>query len=166
MRDTRRRVFLPVVPALALLVFLTDERPAQAGDITVFVSEGRPREIWAHGYGAALTTTLFRVVSFEGEAARLPAASPQNSMTSFTGSAFLSPPIGIFTPYGGVGVGLFRQTVGTGSDLGTLRARTVGLKVRFGGLFVVKAEYRQLELSGEPPLFTDTRISAGAGIQF
>lgn len=152
--------------ALVLMAALGAADPARAGDIIVFVSQARPQGIWDRGYGAALTSTWFRVISLEGEAARTPGGSSEQSMTMFTGSAMLAPPIGILTPYGGVGVGLFRQTVGPDSELGSLKARVVGLKLRLGGLLVIKAEYRRLDLSGEPPLLIDERYSAGAGISF
>jgi hypothetical protein len=87
-------------------------------------------------------------------------------MTSFTASAFLSPPIGGLIPYGGVGVGLFRQTLGSESDLGRLRALVLGVKLRLKDLIVLKGEYRRLELSGDPLLPMDSRVSFGAGIAF
>jgi hypothetical protein len=141
-------------------------RPAAAGDITAFLSEGRPSEVWDRGYGAALSFSLFRLVVLEGEAARMPAVGEERDMTSFTASALLALPAGKLTPYGGLGVGLFRQTEGSDSDTGTLRALIVGAKLTLGGLVVLKAEYRNFELSGEPLLQADSRISVGAGISF
>jgi hypothetical protein len=140
--------------------------PCAAGDITAFLSEGRPSETWERGYGAALSFSLFRLVVLEGEAARMPAAGEERDMTSFTASALLALPAGKLTPYGGLGVGLFRQTDGPDSDTGTLRALIVGAKLTLGGLVVLKAEYRDFELSGEPLLQADSRISVGAGISF
>jgi len=69
------------------------------------------------------------------------------------------------TPYGGLGVGVFRQTLGSGSDTGTLRAFILGAKVKLG-LVVIKGEYRKINLSGGPFLEMTARISAGAGISF
>lgn len=139
--------------------------PSGAGDVTAFVAFSAPDENWARGYGAALASTWFQVVSFEGEAARIPGDSPQATMTTFTGSALLAPPLGFLIPYGGVGAGLFRQTLGDASDTGTLRCFVLGAKLKLG-LLVVKGEYRRFELSGEPLLAMDRRISAGAGISF
>ncbi len=68
-------------------------------------------------------------------------------------------------PYGGLGIGVFRQSVGTLSDTGTLRAFILGLKIKLG-LLVLKGEYRKLTLSGEPPVSMTARVSAGAGISF
>lgn len=139
---------------------------ATSGDLTVFVSRGYPRDDWAdRGYGAALSSTWFQVFSFEGEAARMPGASMDASMTSFTASALLAPPVGLLTPYGGLGIGLFRQSAGAASDTGKLKATILGAKVKLG-LVVLKAEYRRMDLSGEPILRLDRRLSAGAGITF
>ena len=148
------------------LVFLALAAPASAGDVTAFVAIPSPADQWAHGYGAALSSTWFNVVTFEGEAARIPGETTDTAMSSFTASALLSPPVGALTPYGGVGVGLFRQNVGSESDIGRLKAWIVGAKVKLGGLIVLKAEYRRLDLSGTPLVDMDSRISAGAGIAF
>jgi hypothetical protein len=86
-------------------------------------------------------------------------------MTSFTGSVLLAPPVAFLTPYGGLGIGLFRQTLGTLSDTGTLRTTILGAKVK-AGLLVVKVEYRRFSLSGTPLIPMDHRVSAGAGISF
>jgi hypothetical protein len=87
-------------------------------------------------------------------------------MTSFTASAFLSPPIGGLIPYAGIGYGVFRQTAANDSDLGRLRTVVAGVKVRIKGLLVLKGEYRKYQLSGQPLLPLDARLAAGAGIAF
>jgi hypothetical protein len=154
---------LPVAAIVALLTALSG--PVHAGDVTAFVALPAPTEVWSRGYGATLSSTWFQAVSLEGEAARLPGDSTEAAMTSFTGAALLAPPIGIVTPYGGLGIGLFRQTRGAASDTGTLRAFILGAKIKIG-LVVVKGEYRRLTLSGTPLLPMTARISAGAGITF
>jgi hypothetical protein len=140
--------------------------PVWAGDATVFVGFGSPRDTWKSGYGGALSSTWFRAVSLEAEAARLPGVLPDSTFTSFTGSALLAPPIGSVTPYGGFGVGLFRQGLGSEHDTGFLKALVLGLKLRVGGLLVLKGEYRRYDLSGTPLLALDSRYSLGAGISF
>src|SRR5262245_17954787 len=109
---------------------------AEAGDLVAFVSEGRPGEAWDHGYGAALSFGVFRLLVLEGEAARMPGASlspdVERDMTSFTGSALLTLPAGVLRPYGGLGIGLFRETAGPVSETGVLRAWVVGLKLTLG----------------------------------
>jgi hypothetical protein len=154
-----------VVLAAALLGAGAAARPAAAGDVTAFVTLPSPSEVWDRGYGAALTTTWFTAISLEGEAARIPGDLGDSSMSSFTGSALLAPPLGPIVPYGGVGIGFFRQSVGQASDTGFVRCFVVGAKLKLG-LAVVKGEYRRLNLSGEPLLTMDSRVSFGAGISF
>jgi hypothetical protein len=150
---------------LAGLGLLLGASPAAAGDVTVFATIPSPSEQWNRGYGAALTSTWFQAINLEGEAARMPGDVGNANMTSFTGSALLAPPLGAIVPYGGVGIGLFRQTVGSTSDTGVLRCFVLGLKVK-AGLALVKGEYRRISLSGEPLLPMDRRISFGAGVSF
>jgi hypothetical protein len=138
---------------------------ARAGDATVFAAWPSPGDAWSRGYGAALSSTWFQVVSFEAEAARIPGETPDGKMTSFTGSALLAPPVGFLTPYGGLGIGLFRQTLGPSSDTGIVRASILGAKLKLG-LLVLKVEYRKLALSGTPLIPMNHRVSAGAGISF
>lgn len=161
MPGTRSGVFLITLT----LGVLGPAALAWAGDATVFAAWPAPGESWSRGYGATLSSTWFQVVSFEAEAARIPGETPDGNMTSFTGSALLAPPIGFLTPYGGLGVGLFRQTLGTLSDTGVLRASILGAKVKIG-LLVLKVEYRKIGLSGTPLIAMDHRLSAGAGISF
>ena len=152
--------------AAAVLALWGGASEAHAGDVTVFATFPTPTETWQRGYGAALSSTWFRVLTFEGEAARIPGETSDRGMTSFTASALLSPPIGGLIPYGGLGVGLFRQTLGDDADTGRLRALVLGVKIRVKDLLVLKGEWRRLELSGDPLLAMDSRISVGAGIAF
>jgi hypothetical protein len=156
----------PLVPLLLLATLAAAAPCVRAGDVTAFVAWPTPSENWGRGYGAALTSTWFQVLSFEGEAARLPGEDPTVTMTSFTGSALLSPSIGFLTPYGGVGIGLFRQSGPSLADSGVLHAFILGAKVKIGPLFLVKGEYRRLDLSGSPLLAARTRYSIGGGISF
>jgi hypothetical protein len=152
--------------ALAVLgALLAAPARASAGDITVFFTLPAPTEIWGRGYGAAISSTWFTAISLEAEAARLPGDSSDISMTSFTGSAMLAPPLKFLVPYGGLGIGVFRQSVGTLSDTGILHAFILGLKIKLG-LLVLKGEYRHIGLSGPPPAEMTARITAGAGISF
>jgi hypothetical protein len=151
---------------LALAASLLAAPRTRGGDLTAFVALPLPTDQWGRGFGAALASTWFSVVTFEGEAARLTGEGPSSSMTSFTAGAFLAPPTGDFVPYGGVGIGLFRQTFGTQSDTGVLRCFVAGLKVRLGQILVVKGEYRRISLSGEPFFPLEHRYSVGGGISF
>jgi hypothetical protein len=158
-----RRTLLRCLSVLAGLALIAAR--ADTGDLTVFVTKAKPGEVWADGYGAALGSTSFRVVRVEAEVARVPGELADTSMTSFTGAALLAPPLPIFTPYAGLGVGLYRQTYGQASDIGYLKGLIVGAKMTLG-LAVVRADYRKLELSGPPPFEMTSRLTLGAGISF
>jgi len=153
-------------PVLLLILAAGASTPVEAGDLTAFVALGRPGDNWNTGYGAALCWGILPFVNVEGEAARVPGSLANSSMTSFTGSAFLSPPTGDITVYGGLGVGYFRQSFGSVTDSGVLTALVLGVKAKLGGVLVVKGEYRKLNLSGDPLADMDSRFSAGAGISF
>ena len=162
---TARSVRRALLGAAVLAAVLGIPSKATAGDITVFFTLPAPTETWGRGYGAAISSTWFTAINLEAEAARLPGDSSDISMTSFTGSALLAPPLKILVPYGGFGIGVFRQSVGTLSDTGILHAFVLGLKVKLG-LLVLKGEYRRISLSGPPPASMTARITAGAGISF
>jgi hypothetical protein len=151
---------------VVLLVGLWAAIPsAEALELSGFLASASPGETWARGYGGALGSTWFKVVTFEGEVARQGGEAADSSMTSFTGSALLAPPIGRLVPYGGLGVGLFRQALGSRTDTGTLHALILGAKLKLG-LLVLKAEYRRIDVSGDPLLEINHRLSAGAGVSF
>ena len=161
-----RRPILPAALAAGLLVFMPALAfRADALEAVVFLSDARPA-VWATGIGGTIATTWFKIISLEGEVARQPGEPLDSSMTSFTASAMLAPPLGALTPYGGLGVGLFRQSRGALRDNGTLKAFVLGLKLKVGGLLVFRGEFRALDLSGEPLLEMDHRLSAGIGLSF
>jgi hypothetical protein len=162
---TSKATVLGIALGLALGGFAP--RTAHAGEILVFMSANEPRDIWQNGQGGALSLSFFRVLSFEAEGARGAVEPSDGRITYFTGTAALNAPLFKgFTPYVGVGVGLFRETLDTASDMGTLRTTAFGLKVRVAELLVVRAEYRRFQLSGPPLLELESRLSIGAGIAF
>jgi hypothetical protein len=130
------------------------------------MSRSQPREQWGTGYGAALSSTWFRFATFEAEVARNSGDLSGRGMTSFTGSALLTVPLAVVRPYGGVGVGFFRQTRAGESDLGHLKALVLGAKLQLGGVIVVRGDYRRYDLSGPPLIPLDSRLAAGVGIAF
>lgn len=150
---------------LALPVLAAAAPGATAGDVTVFMTFPSPSDAWTRGYGAALTSTWFGTIGLEAEAARMPLESADGTMTSFTGSVLLAPPLGALIPYGGVGIGVYRQSVSDLGETSTLRTFVLGAKVKLG-LLVVKGDYRSLRLSGDPLMPMDRRLSIGAGITF
>jgi len=153
-----------LVAVLALLPALAGR--AQAGDVVVFASWPSPTNKWGTGYGAAYSQTLVPLVGFEFEAAQQPGERADETMNTFSASAFLVPPIGPLTPYGGLGIGFFRQTVDTRSDTGTFHALILGVKLKLGGILVLRGDWRRISLSGEPLIPVEYRVSIGAGLSF
>lgn len=151
---------------LLLVACLAGAGNASASEITAFLSKATPDEVWAAGVGGAVSISFFSILNFEGEVARQSAEIEGAKLYSLTGSVLIAPPTGKLVPYGGLGIGAFRQEHGNLSDNGTLTALIAGLKLKLGPIFVIKGEYRRLGLSGEPLFEIENRFSVGAGLSF
>jgi len=162
MAKTPPRWFLG--PALGFLLLVS--APVQAFEAVVFVSGASPEVTWSRGYGATVGFGFLKLAAFEAELARQPGAALDSGMTSVTGAALFAPAFGPVVPFIGLGVGAFRQTMGTRSDFGTHSAFVVGAKLKLAGLLVLRVEWRKLGLAGTPLLPLDDRISGGVGIAF
>lgn len=148
---------------LAILSFPTR---SEAGEITVFLTQNSPSETWRSGQGAALTLGLLKIVQFEVEGARAAADAGDARMTYFTSSAAVRLPFKTFTPYAGLGLGVYHQSQGDTWKISSLDATFVGVKLRLAELIVIKGEYRWIALHGNPLLPLDNRLAVGAGIAF
>ncbi len=162
---TQRRQAL-AIGLFSVAVLLGAGAPAPAGDVTVFVAQPSPTELWSAGFGAALASNWFNILILEGEAARGRGDDRVASATTFTASAMIGPPIGGFVPYGGIGIGVHRLSLADDSDHGTHRVLILGLRFKLKGLLVLKAEYRNYDLADDALLPYSERFSAGAGIAF
>lgn len=138
---------------------------AQAAELTAFLAVAKPGERWAGGAGGAFGVTFFKILHLEAEAARLPGEILDQSQWSVVGSALVAPAFGRLVPYGGLGVGGYRQTDRGRSDTGVIRNLVLGVKLNLG-LVLVKGEYRKLTLPAEALLPMTDRFSVGAGISF
>jgi hypothetical protein len=149
-----------------VIVALFAPRSSQAVELSAFISGASPGDTWTKGYGGTLSTTWFHVFALEAEAAHQPGNIPDINLTSFTGSALIAPPIGFLTPYGGLGVGAYRESIVNGSDTGTLKAYIIGGKIKLAGVVVLRGEYRRIDLQSSAPIPLRHRISAGVGVVF
>ena len=158
-----------LLAGLGLALLLTAlPQAASAGEITLFWSRNSPRETWRDGLGATLTLGLVKVAQVEVEGARgLDAANVQR-ITYFTGGAALKLPFTKITPFAGVGVGVYHQSVGDSWMINTHAATFVGVKARIADLLVLRGEYRRLQMHGLSTPFQplESRITLGAGIAF
>lgn len=161
----RREVKGRLLAAAVCLFLFLYPRPAAAIEAVAFLSTGSPGETWGRGIGAALTSTWFKIVMIDAELARQTYDGVDGQLLSFSAAACLAPSFGRFVPYAGFGVGVHRQTLGPLSDNGTLTSLMVGGRLKLG-LLVLRAEYRTFELSGNPLVSLEHRISVGAGISF
>ena len=161
-----RRVKRLLIPVALVALLLGPGSPARAGDIVVFASWPSPTARWGTGFGAAYSQTLIPLVGFEFEAGQQSGARTEESMTTFSASAMLVPPIGPLTPYGGLGFGFFRQKINERSDTGTYHALILGAKLKLGSILVLRGDWRRISLSGEPLIPVDYRASIGAGLSF
>jgi len=151
--------------SLVALATLAVAPPARAGEIALFIAEPRPTELLTKAWGGSLSGSFFRLFTFEGEFAKYPGIYEGQGMTTFSAGGFLTPKVGAFTPYGGIGIGVFRQTWASDSDNGTLTLFALGLKYHLG-IVVFRGEYRAFGLSGDPLFSVDKRFSLGVGIDF
>ncbi len=138
---------------------------AQAAEVTAFLAIARPGDAWAGGAGGAFGVTLFKILHFEAEGARVLGEIQEQSQLSAVGSALVAPAFGRIVPYAGLGVGGYRQTDRGRSDNGIVRNFVLGVKVNLG-LLLVKGEYRKITLPEEALLPMTERFSVGAGIGF
>jgi hypothetical protein len=166
MSDSRHAVASSLKWLAPLVLLALSSRPSSALDLTGFVSKSSPDTVWGRGYGGAIGARFFGIATFEGEAAWHGGAHDELTMTTFSAAALLSPPIGRVTPYGGLCVGAFRQATRVNSDYGTLQGFVLGVRVSILTSLVIKAEYRNYNLSGTPLAQLDHRYSVGGGLSF
>jgi hypothetical protein len=161
-----RRLCQGIGCLIVTLVSLSLPALSRAGEITVFVTQNSPKDVWRSGQGAALTLGLLKMVQFEAEGARVASDAGDARMTYFTSSAAVKLPFTNFTPYAGLGIGLYHQSQSDAWKISSLDATFVGVKLRLANLVVVKGEYRWIALHGDPFLQLDNRLAIGAGIAF
>lgn len=160
----------PTLRRLTTLAFalgcLALARPAAPAEISGFVSGARPGEAWSRGYGGMLTISFFDLVHGEVEGAYQGSPLADTRLLTASGKAYLGPTLGRLVPYAGIGAGVYRESVASGSDNGTLGSVFVGMKVRFPIGLVLRAEYQWLDLPEPAPLQLDNRYFVAAGLRF
>ena len=151
---------------LLLLVLCALPRTARPAELAVFVSGAHEGTDWGGGVGGSFTFVLLNLVGLEVEGARQAGDIPDSSMVSVSGRAFLGPSIGRFVLYGGLSVGVYRQTLGPLDDWGTASGAFLGLKLKLPLGVVVKTEYQRVSLPDAALIPMKARYSLGAGISF
>ncbi|MCG6925574.1 MAG: porin family protein [Acidobacteria bacterium] len=141
-------------------------RPAAPAEVTAFVSGASPGEVWATGYGGMLTITLFNIVGGEIEGGWQGAELPSTSLFTLSAKAYVGPSFGRFVPYGGLGAGVYRESLPGSSDTGTLGLVFVGAKLKFPFGLVLRGEYQWVDLPLATPVDLDHRYFFGLGLGF
>jgi hypothetical protein len=162
---SRRRL----VPLRALLVtgLLSAAAPAATpAEIGAFLSGADPGESWSTGWGGTLTITLFNLVGGELEGAWQASELPSTSLFTLSAKAYVGPSFGRFVPYGGLGAGVYRESLPGSSDTGTLGLIFVGAKLKFPFGLVVRGEYQWVDLPLATPVGLDHRYFFGLGLGF
>jgi hypothetical protein len=165
MKPARR--LLPAALGCCLVAGLVLARPAPAGaaEVTVFLSGASP-DSWAGGWGGMLTITLFSVVGAEVELAHQGSDLADTGLWTLSGKAYLGPSFGQLTPYVGLGAGVYRESLPTASDQGTLGSVFAGAKLKFPFGLVVRGEYQWLSLPEGALVPIDHRYFFGLGLGF
>jgi hypothetical protein len=160
----RPRLLIPVLVLAAAVVLAP--RSAEPAELTAFLSGGSPGELWTTGYGGMLTITLFNILGGEIEGAWQGSELPSTSLFSLSAKAYLSPQFGRFVPYGGIGAGVYRESLPGDSDTGTLGLVFLGVKLKFPMGLVLRGEYQWVDLPMAAPVDLDNRYVFGAGLSF
>jgi hypothetical protein len=157
----------PALRALLVAALLSAAaRTATPAEIGVFLSGASPGEIWSSGWGGTLTITLFDLVGGELEGAWQGSERPSTSLFSLSAKAYLGPSFGRVVPYGGIGAGVYRESVSGDSDNGTLGLVFVGLKLKFPFGLIVRGEFQWVDLPLAAPVDLDHRYLVGLGLGF
>lgn len=162
----RPRSFLIRGLFLAGLLVSLSARTAAPAEVGAFISGGSPGEVWGVGYGGTLTITLFNLVGGEIEGAWQGSDLPSASLFTLSAKAYVGPSFGRFVPYGGLGVGVYRESLPGSSDTGTLGLIFVGARLKFPFGLVVRGEYQWVDLPLATPLGMDRRYVLGLGLGF
>jgi hypothetical protein len=164
MSMTRTR---PVARAVLLLGLVLLAAPqARAAEISVLVGGASPSTTWGTCWGGMLTITLFNIVSGEIEGAWQGGELEGYSFYTGSAKAYLSPQFGRFVPYGGIGAGLYHQSLPGDDDQGTTGLVFVGAKLKFPMGLVLRGEYQWMSLPDAAPLKLDNRYFVAVGLSF
>jgi hypothetical protein len=151
---------------LGLLLFASGARPSAAAELTGYVSGANPTELWGTGYGGTFGITLFNLVGLEFEGAWQGGQTAASDMWSGSGRVYVGPTFQRFVPYAGLSTGVFRQSLNSTSDTGSMRGVFLGLKFKLPLGVIVKAEYQWNHLPDDALIKLDSKYLIGAGISF
>jgi hypothetical protein len=141
-------------------------REARPAEISVLVGGASPDTIWGTCWGGILTITLFGIVHGDVEGAYQGGALEGTGLYMASAKAYLGPSFGRFVPYGGIGAGVYHQSLPADDDQGTTGLVFVGAKLKFPVGLVLRAEYQWVDLPDAAPLQLDNRYFVAVGLSF
>jgi len=159
-----RRVAVAALLAVGLVALAAPA--ARAAEISVLVGAGSPDTAWGTVWGGMLTITLFNIVHGEVEGARQGGAFEGTSLYTASAKAYLGPTFGRFVPYGGIGAGVYHQSLPVDDDQGTTGLVFVGAKLKFPMGLVLRGEYQWISLPDAAPVPLDNRYFFAVGLSF
>ena len=153
--------------ALVLSLALLAPAPGRAAEIAVQVGTASPTANWGTSWGGTLTISMFNIVYGEIEGAHV-GADGETGPTFYTGAAkaYIGPTIGRLVPYGGIGVGVYHESLPVGSDEGTTGLVFGGLKLKFPMGLVLRGEYQWVSLPDAAPVKLEHRYFFAVGLSF
>ena len=164
LKTTGRLAF--VAALLVAGLELVPARDARAAEISVLVGSGSPGDAWGSCWGGMLTITLFNIVHGEVEGARQGGAFEGTSLYTASAKAYLGPTFGRFVPYGGIGAGVYHESLPVDDDQGTTGLVFVGAKLKFPMGLVLRGEYQWVSLPDAAPVALDNRYFFAVGLSF
>ncbi len=155
------------VTALLLAGIALVPAPAARGaEISVLVGSGSPDAAWGTCWGGMLTITLFNIVHGEVEGVRQGGAFEGTSLYTASAKAYLGPTFGRLVPYGGLGAGVYHQSLPIDNDQGTSGLVFAGVKLKFPFGLVLRGEYQWVDLPDAAPVQLDNRYFFAVGLSF
>jgi opacity protein-like surface antigen len=164
LKTARKRLAIVALGVAGLS--LLPGRPARAAEISVLVGSGSPDTAWGTLWGGMLTITLFNIVHGEVEGARQSGALEGTSLYTAAAKAYLGPTFGRFVPYGGIGAGVYHESLPVDDDQGTTGLVFVGAKLKFPLGLVLRGEYQWISMPDAAPVKLDSRYFLAFGLSF
>ena len=151
---------------LGLALFACGARSAPGAELSAFVSGANPNELWGTGLGGAFGITLFNIVGLEFEGSWQGGQTAASEMWSGSGRVYVGPTFQRFVPYIGISTGLYRQSLRSTSDTGSMHGVFGGLKLKLPMGVILKAEYQRISLPDDALVPMDSKYLIGAGLSF
>lgn len=152
---------------LTFLVFVLYATSSEGAGITAFLQSATPGS--RGGIGFALGIPLItEIVTLEGEYSRSQEKEAFPSLTVWSGNVLLVSPIELIRlrPYFATGFGIYRQALGTTSEVSFATTPGFGVFLRLSGPLHGRLDYRVIKLRGEPLQGEQRRFYVGMTFRF